>query len=631
MRRVHVAVLFAGICVAVGSCGVGDSADSQTQDGDVAADFSDSKAGGGGNGATDVSSEVSETNGGAPLQCQPTTDTPVFQQHIAPILAEKCAVCHAATPVGGAPMPLLTYGDTQQTLPGTSDVPVYWAIADAVANKTMPPPGKPELTDDERDLVIRWAEGCAPEGAGEPVVNPENPSKVEVPPPPADATVTEVRAGGYAVPLAEDTYQCFAKKLSFSGEKHIVRFEVDVENPEVVHHIVLLADVDNNSPAEQFDCKAMPAGSTFMYAWAPGGQPLQFPPDMGHPLRDGDTLVLQVHYNNGKKKPGIVDHSGVRLFLTEPRPKEVGMVATGPLQFTIPKLSETKVSSRCTMPQDTLFIAGMPHMHQTGSAFLQVAERLDSSVEVVVSLDKWSFDNQPFYHTPLLLKKGESLVTSCTFLNPSSQPVVSGEGTKDEMCFHFMYHTPPLDTRFCDENMDGGPSVDYEVGSCSSGIPMTDPPTVGGGIRLLSETQWTDMDTPLPNGVYVLDGWDMMLNQVSTVAGTVDLEKSEFVAAGYLIRDTHSTTVDILFNGFLYTKEGASIEFGGRVNESGEFTANEKNQLVPISPCADASLPLIWMTYGTTDTQAATSFFVDVPGQPFDLLFRGRWVVLGPR
>src|SRR4051795_8315909 len=89
--------------------------------------------------------------------------TPTFNKDVAPILYKNCTNCHRAGEIG--PMALVTYKDAR---------PWAKSIATRVANGTMPPwhadPAHGQFLNDrslkptERDTILKWANGGAPEG-----------------------------------------------------------------------------------------------------------------------------------------------------------------------------------------------------------------------------------------------------------------------------------------------------------------------------------------------------------------------------------------------------------------------------------------------------------------------------------
>ena len=92
---------------------------------------------------------------------------------------------------------------------------------------------------------------------------------------------------------------------------------------------------------------------------------------------------------------------------------------------------------------DYQILAGMPHMHEIGSAFRHEITRVDGSQETLIALNGWSFELQYFYDMNTMIKAGDVLDLTCTFDNYKDYWVSAGGGTTDEMCFNFMYVTPP--------------------------------------------------------------------------------------------------------------------------------------------------------------------------------------------
>ena len=96
----------------------------------------------------------------------PITTTVVFNREVAAILNQKCRPCHVAE---GMAMPLQTYADARP-----------WAIAikEEILARQMPPwpaergfgafANDTSLTLREREFLISWVDGGAPEGTGEP-------------------------------------------------------------------------------------------------------------------------------------------------------------------------------------------------------------------------------------------------------------------------------------------------------------------------------------------------------------------------------------------------------------------------------------------------------------------------------
>lgn len=94
----------------------------------------------------------------------PTLADVNWNQNIAPIVAAKCANCHASTPILGAPFPLTSYADTQAVSGGAAIYQRMAARAQDTANP-MPPASSPALTQAEIDAIVAWAARGAPQSA----------------------------------------------------------------------------------------------------------------------------------------------------------------------------------------------------------------------------------------------------------------------------------------------------------------------------------------------------------------------------------------------------------------------------------------------------------------------------------
>jgi len=84
-----------------------------------------------------------------------------------------CQQCHQNPTRNGAPMPLMTYEDTQARFPTASSSSFVWErMQIAVSNGLMPETGNPNvepavkpLTDEQRDTLLGWlAQGAHDEG-----------------------------------------------------------------------------------------------------------------------------------------------------------------------------------------------------------------------------------------------------------------------------------------------------------------------------------------------------------------------------------------------------------------------------------------------------------------------------------
>lgn len=509
-------LVFAFSFALLAACGADDSGDSRP-----------------GNSATE--------NNQTTFDCVPSREE--WDSEVQGVVETHCGTCHGESPNYGAPHTLTSYDSMMEPL---GDARRVDRSAARVAFGTMPPAGIPDVPDDAIQTFVDWA-SCGeiePElGSGLKVDRPVFLAPEEAP---EGLDYFDVRADEFAVGEdVLDLYQCFSVDAPVDSDQFIRRLEVVVDQSEVIHHVVLLRDPERNAPDGRHRCPGMPQNSDYLYAWAPGGGPIEFP-DGGLRVTPGERFVLQIHYNNSVGRPDVVDTSGVRLFYDEPTGEEYGMVAPGPLLFQVAPSSTEDVSGTCQITQETRVLAGMPHMHEIGQAFEQVLERADGTLEPVISLQNWEFETQLFYSIPMTLMPGDELHTTCTFDNPGSTPVRSGEGTSDEMCFNFMYVTPPPVSRYCNDSGETPPSdIAYEAGVCMEEPPIEAPRLATGSF--VFEPAPTPQGGELTPGVYELNGFSIYRDSAETPIGNIDAEASELRAKGQLVVTESGAVFDARF------------------------------------------------------------------------------------
>jgi hypothetical protein len=270
-----------------------------------------------------------------------------------------------------------------------------------------------------------------------PVYDVQVPANVELP-------NFDILADGFVVERDTlDHYECFAIDAPVDEDRFIRRMQVVVDDSRVLHHVTLTRDPQRlTGNSDRFTCFDYPYFETpYLYAWAPGTDAFDFE-DGGLRISPGDRLVVQIHYNNGAGLEGVVDRSGLRVFHGATEGREWFMQDIGPEGFAIPQGdSAACVSTKMESPMSML--AGMPHMHQLGAEMHQVVERVDGTLDSVFDLVGWNFESQRFYAYDMEIQEGDRLHTWCEFENNTGQPTRWGEGTDNEMCYHFAYVSQP--------------------------------------------------------------------------------------------------------------------------------------------------------------------------------------------
>jgi hypothetical protein len=287
----------------------------------------------------------------------------------------------------------------------------------------------------------------------------------------------------------------------------------------------------------------MPTGSDYLYAWAPGTGPIEFP-DGGFRIQPGEQFVVQMHYNNGAGLEDVKDSSGIRMYIDEPQGTEYGMIAVGPVAFAIPGKTEKDVVGDCKLTEDWRALAGMPHMHEAGKKFRQVIRHADGTESPFIELYNWEFETQLFYGLPVQLKAGDTLRTTCTFDNQNIAGITSGPRTEDEMCFNFMYVTPPPAARYCDNSGDDFVTdITYSAGAClnSPGIPA---PELAQGQMIAGEAPAL-AGGAVTDGNYQLEDVQIWRTSADTPIGEIDMVASRILAKGQLALQNGELVLDM--------------------------------------------------------------------------------------
>ncbi len=384
-----------------------------------------------------------------------TIDEPVtYSKQIAPILWKHCADCHRPGEVG--PFSLLTYKDAAKRASFLKEV---------VSKRQMPPwkaePGFGEfhdvrrLSDEEIDLIARWADEGAEEGdphdlpplpkfpegwqLGEPDLVLRMPEPFEIP------------------PTGSDVFRCFVIPTGLVEDRTVAAVEFRPGNRRVVHHALFFLDDTGRARAKD-ETDAGPGYTSFggigitpsgsLGGWAPGTGPRPLPDGLGRLLLRGSDLVLQVHYHPSGKPE--TDQSSLGIYFTKSprnRTRIVAAVALANRNFSIPPgdARHPITPQPFVLPADVDAIGITPHMHWIGKEMKVQAIRPDGEVVPLIWIKDWDFNwqGQYLFARPIPLPKGTRIELEAYYdnsdqnpRNPSHPPrtVTFGEQTTDEMC-----------------------------------------------------------------------------------------------------------------------------------------------------------------------------------------------------
>ena len=389
---------------------------------------------------------------------------PTFYNDVAPILRARCVQCHRTGEI--APMSLVTYDQAR---------PWAAAIKEAVLTRAMPPwPADSvagqfsndwRLTDQQIDVIRRWADASAPPGD-------QKAAAVE------DAPADSWRMGDPNVVLTlpkpqhisgngADLWKFIVFDKTFDRDTWIRGLEIRPGNREVVHHanIEVVTPVgdgpgDWSSFPEDLDAPNNKGGkyegfrivgihvglpSRFWFETAPGSAVL---------IPKGSRLRINIHYAPARKP--ATDLTQVGLYYASGRiAKRWDDLHCRLLTMKIPpndanyRIEGTK---EITRPM-TVYQVGA-HMHLRGKTYRIYADLPGGERVELLNVPRFSFNWQLMYDLaqPVHLPAGTVIHYVATYNNSASNPFVMqydtpdrevdyGERTVDEMMGGFVMNT----------------------------------------------------------------------------------------------------------------------------------------------------------------------------------------------
>jgi hypothetical protein len=390
---------------------------------------------------------------------------PTFSRDIAPIIYKNCASCHRDG--GMAPMALLSYEDA---LSSVTD------IRDMVDRQEMPPwhadaprgvfANDRRLSDADRESVLRWADGGAPQG-----------NAADAPPLPVFASAWTIGTPDTIITMPTEyevpaqgmiEYQYFTVPTGFTEEKWVQAIEILPGAREVVHHVLVYARepgaaarpsvirlrADQGLPpdAPRQDQTNAPRGALggLIATTAPGTNAMRFPEGTALRIGPGTILTFQLHYT--AHGHAMKDRSSLGLIFAKAPPVEeirASYFVNG--RFEIPPgASDHRVDSELRFSEPVHIWAIFPHTHLRGKKWEYHLVMPDSSSTTILSVPHYDFNWQTYYvfAQPLAIPAGARIAASAWYDNSNGNkdnpdPTIAvkwGEQTWEEMQYTgFLY------------------------------------------------------------------------------------------------------------------------------------------------------------------------------------------------
>jgi hypothetical protein len=410
------------------------------------------------------------------------------------VVKSGCQSCHGQTPIGGAPIALLSLADFQRdyTVKTTASLKgqtmKVYELARIRLNREMgttPMPQNSQLSSEAFATLDGWLRAGAQPGmacggtAGSGSIDdpptggtagndPGAGGNSECDKPGAfdplvevgDETCYSFQAHGsssptdtskFSVPL-DESYSQFYYDVPWAPGSLATRFGSDFDNLPVLHHWLAFASSSSNpagTVAPNVTGTTLGENAELIAGWAVGGCTTTYPPDVGVKLPSSGKIMVQWHHYNSTGQPQL-DGSKVQICTVPPgaRPNVAGLTFLGTENFNgLFGMGQGKqeFTTSCTNNSGApVTILGFtPHMHLIGTNMRSVVTRVGGGTETV--FDKpFVFDQQVNYmqDPPIVLQPGDTITSTCTFLNDTGRNVAFGQSTADEMCYQFTLAYP---------------------------------------------------------------------------------------------------------------------------------------------------------------------------------------------
>ena len=372
-----------------------------------------------------------------------------FTKDVAPILQNKCQVCHR--PETFAPMSLLTFEDVR---------PWAKAIKERVMTRMMPPwyidknvgvrhfKDDPSLSDEQIATIVKWVDSGAPMG---------NPADMPPPRQFEDLEKWHIAAPDLIVQLPKDVIvpaRAPDRWVDIEVDPHLTedRYIQAIETKptkgfKVVHHATTSMKNDDDPPS---DARVNPQG-TFLNEYAVGKNGDVFPEGAGRLIKAGTKISFNLHLHAIGQETAANVALGLKLYPKGYKPKYVEMSehAGDAQDLDIPPNADNvRSDGYTTLTQAARIISFQPHMHNRGKT--QCMEAIypgGKKVETLSCVSNYQFAWHIVY---LYAEDEEPLLPAGTILhvtswhnnsasnrfNPDPDNLVTfGQRTIDDMAF----------------------------------------------------------------------------------------------------------------------------------------------------------------------------------------------------
>jgi hypothetical protein len=381
-----------------------------------------------------------------------------FTKDVAPILQDKCQVCHQPDSIG--PMPLISYDDARKFARGIkarveARVMPPWHIDKSIGIRDFQ--NDRSLTDDQIQTIVRWVD------AGTPMGDPKDMPPAKTFPDPTGWQLADqfgqpdlvIKSPPYTLAArTQDKWFRPVSEVPIDEPRWVRAIEIKPSFPDgrkIVHHVLttLLQQEDGITGLAHTAHDVQTNAGLFM-EWAVGKVGEVFPSDAGKLMLPGSRIRWEIHmFAIGREVKDNQVELGIYFYPKGTVPKNRTVLR----MFDVSRNTELDIPpGQVAMTQNHYVIQAparlenfQPHMHMRGKAMSVEAIYPDGRKEVLSAVNnfQWNWHLNYIYadQAKPLLPKGTVLVFTAWHDNTAANPnnpdprqwVGWGDRTVDEM------------------------------------------------------------------------------------------------------------------------------------------------------------------------------------------------------
>ena len=340
-----------------------------------------------------------------------------YTDTIAPILQEKCVVCH--TEGGLGPWAMSSYEMVRGFAPMMREV---------IRTKRMPPwhadphigvwKNDKSLSIEQTQTLVHWIEAGTPRGEGEDPLKDLTIAQVEWPLGKPDLILDIPE---YTIPASGVVDYKFPRLANPLDQGVWVKAATVIPgNREVVHHI-LAGSIDATTAQAKRDSGVF---DNYLIGYAPGNESNLFPQDTGVYIAPGGEYTFQLHYTPIGRE--VVDNSRIGLYFHDKQPSNFyrQSVVIDPTIQIPPNQPRHAEVAYYEFDKPALLHDLVPHSHYRGVASKFELIEPDGSRETVLSVPNYDFNWQRTYTfvEPMRIEPGSRLIHTTWYDNSAANP-----------------------------------------------------------------------------------------------------------------------------------------------------------------------------------------------------------------